>query len=1241
MRPQLVRILEQVTELPPESRPAQLDELCAHDPRLRSEIEALLRVHDHGTTVDPAGTGDGTGAGSRAGAVTATGSGPVAENRSGSEAGDATGTESAASRANPSLLSDSGPGTRATNRPKLPNQIGRYPILDLVRVGSMGIVYRARDPLLEREVALRVLPASFAANPTRLALFRREAKLLATVDHHAIATIYTIEELPSGHAVADAAAQADASAHTDAATSADVSARSDALTHSDVAKQDVAERVDAPTHSNDPTHPGGAFFLTMELVTGETLQDRLARSPIPVEEALRLCRQVATALEVAHAKGVVHRDLNPRNVKVTPHGRVKVLDFGFTPPVDSLRDSTVNLGDSAENPAPTEVLSTPGYMSPEQLLGQPCDHRADIWAFGCLLHACLTGRSPFAGPTVLDVIRASLQDPDLTKLDELGSRLRPLIQDCLQLSPEDRPSAMSDVRRALDDLIAGGHDTREPAAPEPVSAPNNLRRRLTDVIGRDDELNALREDLQSYRLITLTGAGGCGKTRLALEVAWDQQAVFPHGVWVIELAAIEDPEQVPAAVLNTMGLREQPGSTPKDVLIAHARERRLLLILDNCEHLLDTVREFTRGLLESCPSVHVLASSREELGVSGEHVVPISPLPVPDVKDAESHERMTQNPAVRLFLERARTMEPNLEVTDEDRASVVEICRRLDGLPLALELAAARARVLSMRELADRLDRRLDMLKGGPRSALPRHKTLRGLIEWSYELLEDSEQRVFRRLAVFIGGWNLESAEAVCEDETIESWDVLDLLARLVEKSLIVPDGRRTGESTRFHMLETVRQYAQERLLQSEDTDRVRERHRDYFLSLAEQAAQHLTGNEHLEWLARLTPDHENLRRAMDTCVDLQHVGHGMRFAVALADYWMVRCHWEDGEKLAARALDQSDPSEPSSVRGRILAWLGVLAEKRGDYEVGRSRSQEALIIFRALKEPQGEARAINNLAILAADQGDYAQARMHYEESLALSRQVGDDALTSRLLNNLGTVAKSQGDHDAARGYLEEGLEMCRAMGRKLGVANALANLALIAKELGDLETSRSQAEEALPVYRELGNQAGVAYIFGLLADIEMQRKDYPAARRYYEESLDLRERIGDRHGVGQSLSGLGTVFQSEGDLTAARDYLLRGLAVFEEIGHVFGVAQAIWVLGCIAAQEGQSRRAIRLLATGEQFFENIGCIMPPDTVSMTERARAAAAEKLSEEEVAAETERGKRSSVPEAIVYARGAGD
>lgn len=608
---------------------------------------------------------------------------------------------------------------------------------------------------------------------------------------------------------------------------------------------------------------------------------------------------------------------------------------------------------------------------------------------------------------------------------------------------------------------------------------NNLPRTLSSFIGRGREKAEVRRLLSFTRLLTLAGSGGAGKTRLALHVAEEVLKEFPDGVWLAELASISDPALVPQMVASAVGVREQLNWPLLATLMDSLRQRHLLLVLDNCEHLVAACASLAESLLRTCPHLRILTTSREPLGVAGETTWRVPSLSLPDPHGLPSLDRLKDYEAVHLFVERAVASQPDFEVTEENASDVVQVCRRLDGIPLAIELAAALMKMLTVEQIAARLDDRFRLLTGGARMALPHNQTLLATMDWSYDLLSKTERTVLRRLSVFAGGWTLEAAEAICSEDGIDAADVLNLQARLVEKSLVIAETR--GEEARYRLLETTRRYAQDRLLDAGETEGVRKRHRDWYLGLAEGAHPEIHGTRQTLWLERLETEHENLRAALEWSKTEKETDPGLRLAGALWDFWQVRGYVTEGRQWLQTMLSRSRDSPPP-VRAKALVGAGILAWRQRDYEFATMQLQESMTFFRELGDLSGGAQALHFLGVIAEHHGDYDRARTLLAESLVNCRKSEDKRRMAVSLNSLGEVARCQGDYVEAHALYEESLELRREMGEKRGVAIALGNLGHVALYQGDVERARALFTEALSLAGELVYKVAIAeYLEGL----------------------------------------------------------------------------------------------------------------------------------------------------------------
>lgn len=680
--------------------------------------------------------------------------------------------------------------------------------------------------------------------------------------------------------------------------------------------------------------------------------------------------------------------------------------------------------------------------------------------------------------------------------------------------------------------------------------------------------------LSETRLLTLTGWGGAGKTRLALQVAAEVLEGFEDGVWLVELAPLSDPDLVAQTVASAVNVREQPGRPILATLREYLQHRHALLVLDNCEHLLAACARLADTLLRACPNVKILATSREALGIGGETSWRVPPLSLPDPRHLPSLDGLSAYEAVRLFIERAVAVLPTFAVTNENAPWIAQVCHRLDGIPLAVELAAVRVKGLSVEQIAARLDDRFRLLTGGSRTGLPHHQTLRAAIDWSHDLLSDPERIVFRRLAVFAGGFTLEAAEAVCGGNGTDSSEVLDLLLHLVDKSLVVAEEQ--DGNARYRMLETIQQYGRERLGESGETEAVRRRHRDWYLGFAERAEPGLVGEEQAAWLDGLEVEHGNLRAALVHCVESGGTEAALRLVGALWRFWAVRGYFEEGRGWLEAALKGSNNAS-AGFRAKALNAAGYLALSRGDHRAAHSLLEESLAIQRRLGEQAGIAISLSNLGAVALQQGDHAAARSLFEESLAIRRRLGDRVDIAVSLNDLGGAVIEEGDRALARSLLEESLTIRRQLADKAGIAVSLNNLGTAAIRQGDYAVARPLLEESLLLCREVGDTWLNAAVLDTLGDLTQAQGDHAGARSLYNESLAIYRQLEDHRGIAHCLKGLAAVAGMQGQHTRA--------------AQMFGAAEALREVSGVALSRSERDEDERYVAAvradlGEEAF-------------------------------------------------------
>ena len=680
--------------------------------------------------------------------------------------------------------------------------------------------------------------------------------------------------------------------------------------------------------------------------------------------------------------------------------------------------------------------------------------------------------------------------------------------------------------------------------------PNNLPAELTSFIGRERELAELKPLLSASHLLTLTGPGGTGKTRLALRLAADELETFADGAWLVELAPLGDPTLLTQTVAATLGLQEEQGRATLDVLTDYLRAKTLLLILDNCEHLIESCAQLADGLLRAAPGLKVLATSREALGITGETAFRVPSLELPDALDAQDLERIAANECVRLFVDRASAADPRFHLTEKNAWAVSQICLRLDGIPLAIELAAARIKVFTPDQIAARLDDRFRLLTGGSRTALERHQTLLALIDWSHDLLAEDERIVLRRLSVFAGGWSLDAAQAVCGDGSGD--EVVDLLTRLVDKSLVMVDDSSESAEARYRLLETIRQYAREKLLASGESGPIRDRHLGYYLRFAEDAEPRLRGADQLAWLGRVETEHDNLRAALAWSLERADAERASRLAGAVAYFWELRGYWSEGHTwldkalaLAARRQRRTTAKAQAGPRAKALYGAArLLFLTRFDAPASLTLVEESLRLWRELGDKWWMAVALEHDAFM-----DPQMSRARLEEGVSLARDVEDRwPLAICLLRLAGTLALT--DVAAARPVLEEGVTIARSVGDKSVLSQGLTGLAILYAQEGNLAAAGPILAEALAEARAIGT---VVQIF-------------------------------------LSLALLATVASLQGDRAAAKGYCLDLFALARQKGSVIVQLVALLASGVVACDGADPARGVRLLTATERIFQERG---------------------------------------------------
>lgn len=740
-----------------------------------------------------------------------------------------------------------------------------------------------------------------------------------------------------------------------------------------------------------------------------------------------------------------------------------------------------------------------------------------------------------------------------------------LLAVCLGVAPEQ---AEPFVRWAR--LGEGGPDALPQLAPTlgappppatPPRPPPNLPAPLTSLLGREHDVAAVRAYLlrDEVRLLSLVGPPGIGKTRLGIQAAVSLESAFADGTWFVPLETVSDPDRVPAAIAAALGLRPTGQAPVLSALQDALCGKQALLVLDNLEQVLDAGRDIV-SLLTACPKLKVLATSREALHTYGEWRYPVPPLALPNRHHLTDPDPslLAALPSVALFVERAQAVRPDLAFTRENALAIATICLRLDGLPLAIELAAARAELLAPEQILAALDDRFQLLKGTLRYLPHRQQTLRGAVDWSYHLLEAGERALLRRMGTFVGGGSLKAMQAVCGSALDRPAEMQAAARSLVGKSLLREEHGAAG-GPRYLMLESIREYAQQKLEASGEADAIRERHARFFAALAEAARPKLVGPEQGQWLRQLEQEHDNIRAALawSTQSGAGSAEIALRLSGSLGQFWDMHGHAGEGRRWLRAALELGPPAEDSlragdedeaaatTLRLRAYVAAGGLATVQGDHAAAHSAYQEALRLSQQTGDAASTAVCLMNLGNNACHLGEYEQARAFYERALALSREQGDKRRVAVTLLNMGHAAMNTGEYAAARVFLNESLELRRECGDRFGAALVIGNLGVVAAEQGEHEQARALLQESLALRQELGDERGIAFCLTRLAALERDRRRYAEAVELYGRGLALYQKVGDQEAIATGLEGLGEALASLGETARAVRLWARAQAI------------------------------------------------------------------------------------------------
>jgi predicted ATPase/TolA-binding protein/predicted Ser/Thr protein kinase len=968
------------------------------------------------------------------------------------------------------------------------SEIGPYRIEREIGRGGMGHVFVGEHRSLGRKAALKVLLPSLVTEAGFRERFVRESQLIAAIEHPNMIPIY------------------------------------------------------------DAGDADGVLFIAMRYVDGHDLQTLIDRDePLSTELALEIVGQAAAALDAAHAREIVHRDVKPANILIDePSGRTFLTDFGIAKQgrTEETREGT--------------FVGTVDYASPEQIQGHALGSATDVYALGGVLYAALTGEPPFPKDTDLAVVYAHLLDPPpavTAKRPELPPAFDDVVARALAKEPAERYGSCGELIAAARDALSGGRTAfrAAPSAPPPAEgAPRRLGAGLpepdTALVGRGEEVAASVEQLQrdDVRLLTLTGAGGSGKTRVALEVAATLAPDYPAGVHFAALGTINDPSLVLSAVAAALGVEEQ-GTDLVDAMRVQLGNDSVLVVLDSFEHVLPAAGAIVE-LLVAAPRLDVLITSRSLLRVRGEREVVIAPFPLPAADGAVDARVLGAFPAVQLFVARAADVRPGFELNEENAAAIGEICRRLDGLPLAIELAAARMKLLSPQAVAGRLENRLQLLVGGARDLPSRHQTLRGTIDWSFDLLPEDGKTLFARAAVFVDGFTLAAAEAVCGFGDLDGMLIVDALEMLADGNLVHRRDGVDGEP-RFEMLETVREYALFRLIERGELEELRRRHALHSVELAELAEPELVRAEQTSWARRLDEDAGNVRAALTWALEGGDLESGLRIASALFRFWSIRGQLTEARKWLHQGLVQAEGVAPA------------IAAKAA-FAAGYS----------------------------ALGQGDLVEAISRFEESLAGYRELHDDARSATALVQLGWLVTVRGDMDAGASMSQEGLDLARALGDVRTASVALSNLGDIAVAQADFDRAEQLYAETLALRREIGDTRIVADALLKSGRAEALRGRTDRALTLLQEGRTMAEELGDGWTSSVARVSLAFVALEQGSADEADPLLLEALRTARERGDIRLAAESLGGLAAVAAMRGQPGRAATLWGAAEGFHQAAG---------------------------------------------------
>jgi predicted ATPase/DNA-binding CsgD family transcriptional regulator len=1071
-------------------------------------------------------------------------------------------------------------------------QLGNYRLLTLLGKGSFAEVYLGQHVRFHQQAAIKVLHTHLTG--TEVEHFQREAETIAALAHPGIVRVFDF---------------------------------------------DVQE---------------GIPFLVMEYAPNGSLRRRhLKGEVVPLPTLVSYAKQVADALQYAHEQKFIHRDVKPENMLLGRRQEVLLSDFGIA----TIAHNTSSLNASAQG-----TSGTLAYMAPEQIEGHS-RLASDQYALGVVVYEWLCGERPFEG-SVSELIaqHVSMPPPPLReRVPTIPPEVEQVVLRALAKDPKARFATVADFATVLEMaskldksgqtllLLASGYSTVAglrrsslhdfPPLKTLDNSPNNLPVQPTPLVGRVREVGVVCELMRrdEVRLVTLTGPGGIGKTRLGLHMANELNESFAGEVFFVDLAPLSNPSLVISTIAQILGIQEAAGQPLLERLKEGLRQKQLLLLLDNFEQVLSAAVQIA-DLLSACPRLKVLVTSRERLHVRVEHEFAVPPLALPDPNHLPELGVLAQSEAVALFLERAQATKPDFQLAPANAPAIVEICIRLDGLPLAIELAAARIKLLPPQALLERLGQRLQVLTSGARDVPVRHQTLRHTIAWSYDLLNAEEQLLFRRLSVFVGGCTFEAVEAVSTASGDTDAAVLEGMASLLDKSLLQRI-ERDGEEPRFGMLETIREYGLEVLASGGEAQATRAAHAAYYLALAEQAEPELNGPQQISWFERLEREHDNLRAALSWLLeqgsDTKNKELALRLSGILMQFWSLRGYVSEGRKWVKQALEISR-GERSAERAKALIAAGSLATLQDDFGQAEALCGEGLTLFRELGDRWGSAIALSIWGYAAMMKSNYAQARTLLEEALALSREVGDTWGSTLALNFLASVLFYQGEYARAQALLEESLMLSKVAGNVRDCSTSLVLLGLVLLSQGDLAQAQARLEESLAASREVGYKRNIGVSIYFLGLVTFVQGDVNRARSLLEESLVFFKEVGEWGRAAEVLGSQGLITFSQGDYEAARALMEEGLKRSLELDYKWNIVGSLEALASVVAAQGEPVRAVWFMSAAQAGREAIGTPLPLYFQAMHEFTIASVHTQLGEQAFAAAWAEG-RTMTPEQALMAQ----